>query len=129
MEHEIGQPHSQALIAKAVTRIEIRHGDDFTYDQNSLRSVHNHDSMDDPSFLKAYDRGVRAMGRDYEWHWRIHAGLGIATCASRLAGDFDECGLNRGFRSSAIMDYLKWNSLGKQFYLLDTCKGMDEISI
>lgn len=44
----------------------------------------------------------------------------------RLTGDFVECGVNRGFLSSAIMDYLDWDNLGKHFYLLDTCKGIDE---
>jgi len=126
MEHEIGQPHSQAMTAEAAVRIETRHGEGHTYDQDGLRSVHNHEFMDDPSFRKAYERGVRATGRDYEWHWRVHVGLWVATCASRLPGDFVECGVNRGFLSSAIMDYLEWDSLGKQFYLLDTFKGMDE---
>ena len=126
MEHEIGQPHRPAMIAKAAATIETRHGEDHTYDQDGLRSVHNHEFMDDPSFRKAYERGVRAAGQDYNWHWRVHVGLWVATCASRLAGDFVECGVNRGFLSSAIMDYLEWNTLGKQFYLLDTFKGIDE---
>ena len=126
MEHEIGQPHGQAMTTKAAARIQTRRGEDHIYDQDGLRSVHNHEFMDDPSFRKAYERGVRATGRDYEWHWRVHVGLWVATCASRLAGDFVECGVNRGFLSSAIMDYLDWDSLGKQFYLLDTFKGMDE---
>lgn len=41
-------------------------------------------------------------------------------------GDFVECGVNKGFNSSAIMHYLDWNSLGKTFYLLDTFNGLDE---
>jgi hypothetical protein len=114
------------MIAKSVASIETRHGEGHVYDQDGLRSVHNHEFMDDPSFRRAYERGVRATGRDYEWHWRVHVGLWVASCASRLAGDFVECGVNRGFLSSAIMDYLKWDSLGKQFYLLDTFKGIDE---
>lgn len=96
------------------------------YDQDGLRSVHNHEFMADPSFRRAYDRGVCATGSDYQWHWRVHVGLWVATCASRLPGDFVECGVNRGFLSSAIMDYLNWDSLGKHFYLLDTFKGIDE---
>jgi hypothetical protein len=96
------------------------------YDQDGLRSVHNHEFMGDPSFRKAYERGIRATGRDYQWHWRVHVGLWVATCASRLPGDFVECGVNRGFLSSAVMDYLDWDSLGKHFYLLDTFKGIDE---
>ena len=37
-----------------------------------------------------------------------------------------ECGVNRGFLSSSIMDYLDWNSLDRTFYLLDTFYGLDE---
>jgi Macrocin-O-methyltransferase (TylF) len=82
--------------------------------------------MDDPAFLKAYNRGVQAAGEDYRWHWRVHVGLWAAVCASKLDGDFVECGVNRGFFSSAIMTYLDWDSLAKQFYLLDTFRGLDE---
>ena len=82
--------------------------------------------MADPSFRRAYDRGVCATGSDYQWHWRVKVGLWVATCASRLPGDLVECGVNRGFLSSGIMDYLNWDSLGKHFYLLDTFKGIDE---
>jgi hypothetical protein len=82
--------------------------------------------MDDPAFRKAYGRGIRAAGDDYRWHWRVHVGLWTASYAARLEGDFVECGVNRGFLSSAIMDYLNWDSLGKHFYLLDTFRGLDE---
>ena len=95
------------------------------YDQDGLRSVHDHSFMSDPSFRKAYDRGVQAAG-EYGWHWRVHIGLWAAKSASRLNGAFVECGVNRGFLASAIMEYLNWDSLGKQFYLLDTFNGVDE---
>ncbi|MCG2757806.1 MAG: TylF/MycF family methyltransferase [Desulfobacteraceae bacterium] len=95
------------------------------YDQDGLRSIHNHDFMTDPSFVKSYQRGVVAAGNDYLWHWRVHIGLWAAYSASKLAGDFVECGVNRGFLSSAIMEYLDWDSQGKTFYLLDTFCGID----
>jgi hypothetical protein len=95
------------------------------YDQDGLRSVHDHSFMNDPSFRKAYERGVQAAG-EYGWHWRVHIGLWAAKSASTLSGDFVECGVNRGFLASAIMEYLSWDSLGKQFYLLDTFTGVDE---
>ena len=82
--------------------------------------------MDNLAFAKAYNRGVLATGEDYRWHWRVHVGLWAAASASKLDGDFVECGVNRGFLSSAIMTYLNWDSLDKQFYLLDTFRGMDE---
>jgi hypothetical protein len=96
------------------------------YDQDGLRSVHNHEFMRDENFQRAYDRGVSASGRDYQWHWRVHVGLWAAASAAKLAGDFVECGVNRGFMSSAIMNLLQWDSTGRKFYLLDTFSGIDE---
>jgi len=96
------------------------------YDQDNLYTFHNHEFMVEPAFAKAYQRGVQAADDDYHWHWRVHVGLWAATGASKLAGDFVECGVNRGFLSSAIMDHLRWDELGKTFYLMDTFSGIDE---
>ncbi len=96
------------------------------YKQDGLYSAHNHDFMNEPSFRRAYARGVRAAGTDYRIHWRIHVALWAAGMAGTLQGDFVECGVNRGFISSAIMEHLDWDSLGKTFYLLDTFCGIDE---
>ena len=82
--------------------------------------------MTDPRFVKAYARGIKAAGRDYQWHWRVHVGLWAAYHAAKLEGDFVECGVNRGALSSAIMDYLNWNELDRRFFLLDTFRGLDE---
>lgn len=97
------------------------------YAQDGLISVHNHDFMRDPRFLRAYQRGVKALGGAdrYIWHWRAHVGLWVADCAGRLDGDFVECGVNYGFLSSAIMEQLDWNSRNSTFYLLDTFQGLD----
>jgi hypothetical protein len=95
------------------------------YNEDRLRTPHNHDFMKDPAFLKAYGRGVQAA-EDYHWHWRVHMGLWAAYSASKLPGDFVECGVNRGFMSSAIMEYLDWDSLRKTFYLMDTFAGIDD---
>lgn len=94
------------------------------YDQDGLRSLHNHDFLEDPAFVKAYERGCQAAS-DYHWHWRVHIGLWAAYTAHKLKGDFVECGVNRGFLSSAIMEFLDWDSLGRTFYLLDTFGGLD----
>jgi hypothetical protein len=98
------------------------------YAQDGLISVHAHDFMRDADFRRAYARGVQAIGGTdtYHWHWRIHLGLWAARVGARLEGDFVECGVNRGFLSSAIMEYLDWNSLDRNFYLLDTFAGVDE---
>lgn len=98
------------------------------YAQDGLATVHSHAFLDDPRFQAAYARGLAAIGTsdDYEWHWRIHVGLWAASLAAKLPGDFVECGVNKGFLSSAIMQYLDWNTLDKSFYLLDTFSGVDE---
>lgn len=98
------------------------------YAQDGLISIHSHAFMQDPDFKRAYARGVGAIGGidTYQWHWRIHVGLWAAAAGSRLEGDFVECGVNMGFLSSAIMEYLDWNSLSRDFYLLDTFTGLDE---
>lgn len=99
-----------------------------TYAQDGLLTMHSHAFMQDPRFVRAYARGVKAVGGTdlYEFHWRVHVALWAASIGSRLDGDFVECGVNKGFVSSAIMEYLDWNSLDRDFYLLDTFAGLDE---
>jgi hypothetical protein len=96
------------------------------YDSDGLYSVHNHDFMSDDSYIAAYARGVKAVGSDYKWFWRVHIGLWAARTAAKHSGDFVECGVNYGFLSSAIMKDLDWNSTDRTFYLLDTFSGIDE---
>ncbi|MGB6603105.1 MAG: TylF/MycF/NovP-related O-methyltransferase [Steroidobacteraceae bacterium] len=98
------------------------------YAQDGLISVHSHAFLEDPAFIRAYARGVRALGGvdTYRWPWRIHVGLWAARVAATIEGDFIECGVNKGFLSSAIMEYLEWNTLDRDFYLLDTFSGLDE---
>lgn len=96
------------------------------YSEDGLISCHNHDFIKAPDFLEAYSRGIRANGgQDPEWRWRVLIGLWAAAHAVRLEGDFVECGVNRGFLSTAIMQDLKWNELGKRFFLFDTFCGLD----
>jgi hypothetical protein len=92
--------------------------------EDGLLSRHNRDFLEDPDFVRAYKRGVEASG-DLRWRWRVHIGLWAASTAARLPGDFVECGVNRGFLSTAIMEYLDWSRVGKQFWLLDTFAGID----
>jgi hypothetical protein len=116
------------LVGYQLTKLHKKAPPSF-YDQDGLRTYHNHDFLKDPAFCKAYARGCLAAADDYRWHWRVHVGLWAAHAAKSIPGDFVECGVNRGFMSSAIMDYLTWDSLGKQFYLLDTFQGLDKEQI
>lgn len=97
------------------------------YANDGLISFHRHAFLDDPDFQRAYRRGAQALGGPdwYQWHWRVHVGLWVAKSASLIDGDFVECGVNYGFLSTAIMELLDWDRLGKTFYLLDTFAGLD----
>lgn len=95
--------------------------------QDGLMSRHNSDFLADERFVKAYQRGLKAAnGVDWKWHWRVHVGLWAARTCSTVEGDYVECGVGPGFLSSAIMEYLSWNDLGKHFYLFDTFEGLDD---
>lgn len=96
------------------------------YDQDGVRTLNSHDFMRNVRFQEAYKRGVTADGVDYNWHWRVHVGLWAAQSGLSREGDFVECGVNRGFMSSAIMQYVNWNSTGRTYYLLDTFSGISE---
>src|SRR5438477_855524 len=95
-----------------------------TYEESGVKSIHNHDFVDDPDYLRAYQRSAKASGRGPQW--RIHIALSCAKHASKLPGDFVECGVNRGMVSTAVLAYLPWSTLNKRFFLLDTLAGMDE---
>jgi hypothetical protein len=91
---------------------------------DGLYTVHNAPFLDDERFQSAYRRGVQASGGvDPGTQWRIHVGLWAAHAASRIAGDFVECGVNAGFLSSAILHYLGGPGAGRKFYLVDTFEG------
>lgn len=91
--------------------------------------------VDDARFLRAYRRGMQSghhMGRpkgsdaDIHIEWRVHVVLWAAMRGAQLAGDFVECGVNTGVYSLAVCDYLDFNLLDKQFWLLDTYRGIPE---
>ena len=100
--------------------------DEVVYDQDGLRSIHNHDFMNDPKFIHAYNQASKAESVEKKVHWRMHTLLWTAEYAMNLGeGDFVECGVYKGFFSTGAMDYLNWNSKNKSFYLFDTFKGRD----
>jgi len=94
------------------------------YFEDGLCSLHDHSFVADQRFAKAYQRGVQASdGVDHQLRWRTHVFLWAASQAAALPGDFVECGVNTGFLSSAMLDYLDWNQRAKTLYLLDTFAG------
>ncbi|AIP30967.1 macrocin-O-methyltransferase family protein [Paraburkholderia xenovorans LB400] len=125
IEHYLKYGYAEKRAYRKISSI-LRPKIDESYEFDGLVSTHNHDFMGDARFKSAYARGMQAAGADYQWYWRIHIGLWAARSASRVRGDFVECGVNRGFLSSAIMKDLNWDANGRTFYLLDTFQGLDE---
>lgn len=59
-------------------------------------------------------------------HWRAYAICWAALRGGALEGDFVECGVERGFLSKIIVDYLGFQKIPKTFFLLDTFDGFAE---
>jgi hypothetical protein len=94
------------------------------YAEDGLFTVHSDGFRADPEFRAAYARGVQAgFGADPGFEWRVHVACWAAQTALRVQGDFVECGVNAGFLSSAIMSKLRFNTLRRRFYLIDTFTG------
>lgn len=95
----------------------------------------NMDWMTDPKFTKAYFLGMnsghkicRTPGSHEDIHieWRIHIICWAAMHATKLSGDFVECGVNTGICSLAACQFVDFNKTGKNFYLFDTFNGIPE---
>ena len=102
------------------------------YDEDGLRSEHDHRFIQDERFANAcsFAELVTNNGSGGRGLWRIHVALWTAQNAFRLDGDFVECGVYRGFLSSAIVNYLNWNSScgDRRLLLFDTFSGLvDEL--
>ena len=96
------------------------------YAESGMATLHNRACLENKKFQDAYRRGVRT-GVDYKIQWRAYVACWAASQAIRAGkGDFIECGVNRGFMSSAIMNYLNWNQEDRDFYLVDTYEGIYE---
>ncbi len=94
------------------------------YSSDGLFTPHQPRFLDSERFQNAYRRGIKAsQGFDPGFQWRVHIALWAASRAMEAQGDFIECGVNAGFISSAILQYLDWESTGKTFCLVDTFAG------
>lgn len=98
-----------------------------TYNQDGLASTHNCDFMKDKLFMESYALGKRTGSWGAaDIPWRAFVCCWAANKAKHLAGDFVECGVNKGGYSRAIMHYIDFPSLHKKFHLLDTFEGLSE---
>jgi O-methyltransferase len=97
------------------------------YLQDGFLTVHNSDFRKDRKFREAYRLGkaTGSWGRQ-DVEWRAYVCCWAAWSVRNKEGDFVECGVNRGGLSRAVMHYVDFETLGKQFWLLDTYEGLVE---
>jgi O-methyltransferase len=99
-----------------------------TYHQDLLYTFHNADFQYEKKFAEAYALVKQLGGKlleNYDIQWRVHVLCFAAKYASKLQGDFVDCGVYTGFCPRAIIHYTDFNSLGKTYWLFDTFGGMD----
>jgi len=77
-------------------------------------------ALAEPRFREAYAAAAPALRIDF----RAYVCCWAAKRAARLPGDFVECGVNEGWMSLTICNYLDFNKLAKSFYLFDTYCGI-----
>ncbi|MBL8672493.1 MAG: class I SAM-dependent methyltransferase [Alphaproteobacteria bacterium] len=101
-----------------------------TYNTDGLATQHSAAFAAEPEFAEAYRLGVRTghnFGDDLHIEWRVFVACWAAWHASRLDGDFVECGVNTGILSRAVVRYLGDRRFaGRRFYLVDTYAGIPE---
>lgn len=97
-----------------------------TFNADGLATSNNADFIREERFAKAYAAAAATNPwPGFTLQWRIHVVCWCAEQASRLDGDYVECGVNTGAYARAITEYLPFGSLGKRFHLLDTFRGID----
>lgn len=81
--------------------------------------------LDDPHFQQAYEAGASISNWGTKIRWRIYTLLRAAKLASRVEGDFVECGVNNGGCSKSVIAYLGADTFrDRKFYLFDTYQGL-----
>jgi O-methyltransferase len=101
---------------------------DLTYKNDLLYTFHNADFIKEPHFAESY-RLCKEIGgdllKDYDIQWRVYMLCCAAHHATKLEGDFVDCGVYTGFCTRAITHFVHFEKLNKKYYLMDTFEGLD----
>jgi O-methyltransferase len=98
-----------------------------TYNSDGLATRHSADFMAEPKFAAAYELGKNSghmYGPNLQIQWRAFVNCWAAEYASKLTGDFVECGTNTGIYARAIASFVDLGNLSKRFFLFDTFTGI-----
>lgn len=96
------------------------------YSKDGLMTIHIPHFLKESNFNKAYAAAFR-QEKISDLQWRLHTLCWAGKQASCLNGDFVECGVNRGFMSAGVMEYINFKKMDdRKFYLFDTYCGLVE---
>ncbi len=121
----IEQFFHKTMTAGHITRIlrRNRYWYTATYADREIISRHNADFTRDPEFVKAYAFAKSLSGQERPL-WSAYLLLWAARQASRIEGDFVECGTARGFAAASIIASIDVASARKRFLLFDSWAGL-----
>ncbi|MEO6490553.1 MAG: TylF/MycF/NovP-related O-methyltransferase [Ferruginibacter sp.] len=100
------------------------------YNSDGLTVFNNCDCLITPKFTKAYKASLlvndwRGLdGNKFDMRWRYYIVCSLADQVKHLEGDFVECGVYKGGYSMAVINYIDFTKLNKQFWLFDTYEGL-----
>lgn len=95
-----------------------------TFFEDGLATTNNCDFIKSPRFLRAFALGEMTNSwKGWPMRWRAYIVCWCAEYASRLPGDFVECGVNKGGFARMIIDYTDLGNSGKSLHLFDTFNG------
>ncbi len=96
-----------------------------TYATDCIVTSNNCDFIREPKFAAAYQKALDTNPWEgFTLQWRVYINCFFAKMVKGLNGEFVECGVNTGAYAIAIIDFIDFNSLGKQYYLFDTFEGL-----
>jgi len=100
---------------------------DKSYVDDGLAANHICDFLHDEKFINSYNEGKKTgaiKNHPGDIHYRAYFACYFSKYASKLDGDFVECGVGKGILSKTIVTYLNFEKINKFFYLLDTFEGI-----
>ena len=102
---------------------------DSEYNEDGLITWHINSFTKDKLFINSYNKAYNRKSWTYHNRWRMHVAFWAAYKAKNLKGDFVECGVNKGGMVEGIIDYINFENLNKNFYLIDTFEGIPSNTI
>jgi len=100
---------------------------DKSYVDAGLAANHIFDFLKDEKFINSYNEGKKTgalKNHPTDIRYRAYIACYFSKYASKLDGDFVECGVGKGILSKTIVTYLNFEKINKTFYLIDTYEGI-----